>query len=189
MPSPIYLLSAVAAICGMYLLWALGIRKLLLDGLRERIFELRFELFRLGADDAIEFENPAYRALETLFCGLLRYSHRITFLSFLISKRASNRAEKEKDYVNVSAQIALKVSQLQPETQERILEILKGVQSILMIYIACSSLLFLSILAVYKVLDILGIRHLKEAQGRVVDAIEREAYLAESRRSMQLAMA
>jgi len=189
MLNPIYLSSAIAAVCGMYVVWALGIRRLLLDLMREKIFELRFELFRLGTTGEIEFEDPAYRMLETLFCGLLRFGHRITFLSFVISKFATSQAEKEKDYVNVSAQIALRVSQLRPETQAKILEMLKGIQSILMIYIGCSSLLFLSIFSVYKMLEILGIKHLGETKERVVDAIEREAYIAESRRGLQLAPA
>ena len=73
------LLSAVGALCAAYFLWTLGIRKFILDMIGERIFELRFELFRLCMNGELEFDDDAYRALETLLSGLLRFGHRISF--------------------------------------------------------------------------------------------------------------
>jgi len=189
MQSPLYLLSAVGSLCAAYFLWTLGIRKFFLDIMRERIFELRFELFRLGMTGELSFDSDAYRALETLLSGLLRFGHRISFLTYIFSARAISRAQKEKDYVNVAAQISLKVSRLQPGTQEKILEILKGVHAAVIVYMVFSSLLFLSLFFVMKILELFGLMHLQETKENVREVIESEVYIAESQRGMRLAVA
>lgn len=189
MQSPVYLLSWVGAVCFGWFLWTLGIRPLMLDGVRERLFELRFRLFRLGMTGELPFDSEAYRALELLFCGLLRFGHRITFLTFLSSQIESERAKKEKGYVDVSKQIALKISRLSPETQEKLSLILKDMHTGIIVYMAFSSLFFLSIFTVAGVCKWLGLWHPENARQRVTRAIEREAYLAESCRGIRLATA
>jgi hypothetical protein len=189
MLSPIYFLSAVSSVCAAYLLWSLAIREFLLDGVREKLFGLRFELFRLAMNGEIDFDNEAYRSLEILFCGLLRFAHRITFLTYVMSRVEAERAEKEKDYVNVSAQIALRISRLEPETRAKLLKILEEMRDALMVYIGLSSLFFFAVLIVYRALHLLGIRRLEEAKVKAVDVVSREAYLIESRRGLRLAAA
>ncbi len=189
MLNPGYLLSWVGALCAAWFLWTLGVRRLLLDGMRERLFELRFRLFRLGATGELPFDSEAYRALELLICGLLRFGHRITFLTFLFYKIEIERAKKERDYIDVSQQITLKISRLKPETQGKLGLIMKDVQSALILYMAFSSLFFLSIYSVMKVCKWLGLWHPENAREGVTRVIEREAYLAESRRGIRLATA
>ena len=158
-------------------------RKFLLDITREKLFELRFELFRLGMNGEIDFNDDAYQAIETLFNGLLRYGHRFSLLTYVVSKIANNRAQKEKDYVSVSALISLKVSRLSPDAQQKILRILTEAHSMVFGYMGTSSLFFLSVFAVLKTLDVLGIVHIEEEKDSAREVIEREAYLAETRRS------
>ncbi len=188
MQTPVYLLSAVAAVCGAYFIWTLGIRKLMLDFLRERIFELRFQLFELGMSGELQFDNEAYRALEILLCGLLRFGHRISFLTYVLSQIEIARAKKDSDYIDVSAQIALKIARLDPEAQGKICAILEQVHRAVVAYMAFSSLLLLSLCVAIEVLKLFGIR-LDGAKVNVRAAIEREAYLAESRRGLRLAVA
>lgn len=189
MQSPLFLLSAVGSVCAAYFLWTLGIRKFFLDLMRERIFELRFELFRLGMTGELPFDSDAYRALETLLCGLLRFGHRISFLTYLFSARENSRARKEKDYVDVAAQISLKVSRLEPSTQTKILNILKSVHGVVVLYMAFSSLLFLASCIVMKALELLGLVHFEETKDNVRQVIESEAYTAETQHGMRLAVA
>ncbi len=189
MQSPIYFLSVVGSLCAAYFVWTLGIRKFFLDIMRERIFELRFDLFRLGMTGELPFDSDAYRTIETLLNGLLRFGHRISLLTFFFSARAISRAQKEKDYVDVSAQISLKVSRLEPSTQKKILEILKGVHTAVSVYMAFSSLLFISLYFTLKTLEFFGFVHLQGTRDNVREVIEREVYIAESRRGMSLAVA
>lgn len=189
MLNPIYLVSVVASVCGAYLVWSLGIRKLYLDLMRERLFELRFELFRLGMSGELSFDSDAYRALETLFNGLLRYGHRISFLSWVISSRAIARAQQEKDYVSVSAQISLKVSRLNQETQAKITQIIERVHTAVIAYMAFSSLFLLLIYIVAKVLEAFSLVDFDENKKNAREVIEREAYVLETRRGLRLATA
>jgi hypothetical protein len=183
MQSPIYFLSAILSVCALYLVWSFGIRKFLLDFTRENLFELRFELFRLAMNGEIDFDNEAYRALETLFNGLLRYGHRLSFLTYLVSAVSNSRAQKAKDYVSVSALISLKVSRLAPETQQKVLRILTEAHTMVMGYMGASSLLVLFLLGVLKTLEALGVVHLENEKKAAREVIEREAYFAETRRN------
>jgi hypothetical protein len=189
MQSPIYLASAIASCCAMYLIWSFGIRKLLLDRLRENLFDLRFQLFRLAMQKEIEFDGDAYRNLETLFNGLLRFGHRISLLTYVLSKIEVERASKEKDFVSFSSQMSLRISRLEPDTQKKIHGILNQLHHELMRYMAQSSLFFMSTYLVFTVLDAIGLAHLTERKKEVGRVIEQEAYFAESRRSMRLAVA
>jgi hypothetical protein len=188
--NPVYLVSAVASVCAFYFVWSVGIRKLLLDSMRERLFELRFEMFRLGMNGELSFDNDAYRSLETLFNGLLRFGHRISFLTWVFSTIEIARAKREdKDYVSVSSQIGLKVSRLNPETQTKIARILNEVHRAAIRYMAFSSLLFLCIAAVLSSLEALGLMNLDSKKKSAREVIEREAYVSESRRGPRLAAA
>jgi hypothetical protein len=81
------------------------------------------------------------------------------------------------------------VSRLQPGTQEKILEILKGVHAAVIVYMVFSSLLFLSLFFVMKILELFGLMHLQETKENVREVIESEVYIAESQRGMRLAVA
>lgn len=189
MQSPIYLLSWVAALGGAWLLWSFGIRVWLLDNLRERLFEIRFRLFSLGMSDELPFDSDAYRTIETLLCGLLQYAHRISFLTLLLSSLEDERERKEQDYVDVSAQIKLKLSRLEADTMQRLLVIIADAQKAVILYAAFSSLLFMSIFAVLRLCEALGIVSLTDQRQRTVRIIEREAYLAEMKRGPRVATA
>jgi hypothetical protein len=189
MENSIYLLSAVGAVCAAWFIWTDGIKVLFLDGMRERLFEIRFELFRLGTSGELPYDNEAYRAVETLICGLLRFGHRITFLTFLLSIVEIAKARKDKNYVDVSQQIGLKISRLQPSTQVKVAKILKDTHSTIVVYTALSSLFFLTLMATTKVCKLLGLWHSESTREKVSHVIEREAYLAETRRGMRLAVA
>lgn len=48
---------------------------------RQKMFELRDELFDFAAAGKIGFNDPAYRLLRQLMNGFIRYAHRLTFFS------------------------------------------------------------------------------------------------------------
>lgn len=189
MQSSIFLLSAVGALCAAWFLWALAIKGLLLDGMREKLFEIRFRLFELGMTGELACDSEAYRELETLLCGLLRFGHRITFMTWIFSRLAIEQEKKRKDYVDVSAQIALKISRLQPATQQKLWLIMKDIHSTVLVYAGLSSLLFLSIYVVARTLQLFGLWHPEAEKEKVTRVIEREAYLAEKRRGLRFAAA
>lgn len=188
MQSPIYFLSWTAAACLLWLFWSFGIKRLFLDIFRERLFEIRFEMFRLGISGELPFDSETYRTLETLICGLLRFAHRITFLTFLFSRIEQERAQKEKDYVDIGLQISLMISRQDSKTQARLLKILQDLKTAIYVYMAFSSLFLLSLIIVYKVARVLGLWQPGKAEKEISGVVEREAYRAESMRPFRVAV-
>ncbi len=182
MHSPLYLLIWVTGVCSLWLLWNLGFRSLFLDLFRERIFGLRYSLFRLGMDGELQFDSDIYRTLETLMCGLLRFGHRLTPLTYVFSWREQERAKREKDHVDISQQIALKISRLEPEVQIKVQKLLVELRRDILLYMAFSSLWFLLIMAVMMSAKAVGLW--RPEKGKVSDVIAHEAYRAESKRSL-----
>jgi hypothetical protein len=184
MQNPIYLFSWVLGACALWFLWTLGIKRLFMDLFRERVFELRFQLFSLGMTNELPFDSDTYRTLETLMCGLLRFGHRITFLTFIFSRLEQNEAKKEKDYVDVSQQMALQISRLDANTQKKLREILAGVHLAIVLFMGFTSLLFLLTAAVLAVSKSLGLWRSERAEAELSGVIEREAYRSEARRPL-----
>lgn len=182
MSNEVYLLSGVLGLAFAWFIWSLGIKKFFLDLFRERIFEQRFKLFRLGMSGELPFDDDTYRTLETLLCGLLRYSHRTTVLTYILSLSEQERAKKAKDYVDVSRQIALKISRLEPRTQEKLTEILSSVRSSIHLFIAFRSLSFLAFLITFVLAKRMNIVRIEDSEPGFV--LEREAYRTESQRSL-----
>jgi len=185
MQSEIYLASIIISIGGLWYLWDQGLKKLLLDFFRERLFELRFQLFQLAESGQISFDDEAYRALETLFCGLLRFAHRVTFLGFLLSIREQFKAKQANEYVDHNAQIELKISQAPAEVRGTLRSILSETHTMVAFYMGVSSLLFLLVGGVYLVLRVLNV--VRDETKKASAVVESEAYWAESRRRPAMA--
>lgn len=186
---PFYLFTWITAACVAGGIWSFGIKLLMLDWLRERLFELRFKLFEMGMEDEIPFDDPAYRSFELLFCGLLRFAHRITFLSYLFSARQRFRASKEKDYVDVAQQIALRVSRLNPATQAKFNEIAQQARYALMYYMVFSSFPLFLVIAALVLAKRIGLIKLDDAKEKIIVPIEQEAYQCEERSQLRVALA
>jgi hypothetical protein len=188
MQNTVYFLSWVTALCSLWFIWSLGVKSLVVDYLRERLFELRFELFRLGMSGEVPFQSDAYRSLEILMCGLLRYAHRVSLLTYILSRVEQERAKKAKDYIDVGQQMTLKVSRLTPEAQKKIATILVETRKAIIFYMAFSSLLMLLIMVILQLAKLVGIWR-KPSKAKLTGVIEQEAYRSEFRRPSRLVAA
>ncbi|MGD0007454.1 MAG: hypothetical protein ABSE93_02765 [Terriglobia bacterium] len=66
----------------LFLFWTLCFhywRRYRVDALRERLFQIRGELFDFAANGAISFDDPAYGQLRAVMNGMLRFAHKFTF--------------------------------------------------------------------------------------------------------------
>jgi hypothetical protein len=181
MQNLLYLTISVLAVGGIWFVWDLGWKKVQLDSLRERLFALRFELFKMGESGELPFDSEAYRSIETLLCGLLQFSHRVTFISYVLSYRERRDAIKCNEYVDYSQQIDLKVSRTEPATQQKLRAILSEIHQAITIYMALSSLLFLASAAVLVTLRTLNLFN-GYSKREISAVLESEAYRAESYR-------
>lgn len=182
MRSEIYLTITALAVGGLWFVWDLGFKKLFLDWFRERLFELRFRLFEMGESGELPFESDTYRSIEMLLCGLLRYGHRLTFMTFVLGAIEQEHAKKSKDYVDYAQQIELKVSRTPAPTQEKLRLLLGEVHKMVTVYVSISSLLFMASAIVFYVLRAFNFcRNLTKRE--VSSVLESEAYRAESSRN------
>lgn len=188
MHSPIYILFLVSGLSGLWLFWDHALKPLLLDEYRERLFALRFSLFRLGMQGKLPFDSDVYRQIETLLCGLLRFGHNVTFLTFFMSRDAQERARKEKGYIDLSAQLTSKIACLQPEVKQEVDEILIGLRKAILRYISFTSLLFLTFAVVVLIARLMGIWRPDKAN-EISNIVEQEAYRSELKRGTTLAHA
>jgi len=188
MTSPFYIVIWVAGICGLSLLWDKGIKPLALGLFRERIFELRFSLFRLGMTGELPFDSKLYRRTETLLCGLLRFAHRVTFMTYIFSKAEQEKDKKLKDHVDVTAEINLEMSRLAPEARKNFGKIMRDVSRAILLYMAFTSMFFLAASIPIALLRVLGIWRSEKAK-EVSNVIEQEAYRSASEQPLTLATA
>jgi hypothetical protein len=181
MNSTFYVLVWVTGLSCLWLFWDQAVKRLLLDLFRERVFELRFDMFRLGMAGKLDYNSEVYRQLETLLCGLLRFSHRVTLLTWFFSKAEQERAKKRKDYEDLSHQVALKISRLQPDVQAELSRILREVSKAIWLYMAFTSLFFLGCFVVAMMAKLVGLWRPDRVQ-QISGVVEQEAYRAEIKR-------
>jgi hypothetical protein len=74
---------------GLILFWVLfyiSTRSLLLDILRQRLFEIRDDLFDFAADGGIEFTNPVYCELRVDINNMIRFAHKLSFARMILAQ-------------------------------------------------------------------------------------------------------
>jgi len=179
MHSPIHVAAFLLAVCGLWFVWAFGIKKLCLDFFRERLFELRFELFKLGASGAVPFESDTYRSLEILFNGLLRFAHRLTAASFFAALIQNAREKKDRDNIDFSKKLALKIARMPQASQASLHGILKNVNSAVVVYITLSSLPLLLLCICIWMIRLCTVR--TSVSEELSSAVEEDAYVCELR--------
>ena len=78
---------ALNTLVGVAALWILVYwfwRGFIVDRSRQRLFELRAELFDLGAEGDVDFGHYAYGNLRSRINVMIRFSHRFTFINLLL---------------------------------------------------------------------------------------------------------
>lgn len=181
MHSEVYFTITLAALYSIWLVWDLGIRKLLLDSFRERLFVLRFRLFEMGESGELPFESEAYRAIETLLCGLLRYGHRLTFVGLIVSARNQEHAKRNREHVDYTQQIDLKIARTDPAAQVKLRTLLGDIHDAVLVYVSISSLLFMIAAAILLVLRSFNLCK-AYTKRKVSSVLESEVYGAEASR-------
>ena len=77
-------LFTTVSLLGVWLLLYVLLKDYRLDALRQRLFDLRGDLFDYAAAGAISFNHPAYGTLRTRINRLIRFAHRFTSSQLLL---------------------------------------------------------------------------------------------------------
>lgn len=177
MTSPIFFLLTLIATLLAWLVWSYGLRPYYLDEFREEIFDIRSSLFQLGAEGSIGFNTPLYRELETLYCGLIRFGHRISFVSYMVGM-VLKRIGVAPDNSEFGNRIGKLVDALDPATQAKVVEGLDRMNRAIKRLIAHSSVSFRVAVRILSIARALGVANRPQP---IIDVMKAEAYRAEVR--------
>lgn len=85
MTAHVFILVIETLVCAALLVWFFSRpwQSLWTAVSRQHLFELRDRLFDIAADEQIEFSNPVYCRLREYLNGCIRFTHKITFGSFV----------------------------------------------------------------------------------------------------------
>ncbi|MDI7183622.1 hypothetical protein QMM25_13310 [Leptospira santarosai] len=91
MENGIYGLMLFLTIGLLFFSWNVFWKSYLVDRTREDLFALRDRLFELGLkQNGIKFSDPAYQSFEAIINGTIRFTHRISFLRYVIFRSLTN---------------------------------------------------------------------------------------------------
>ena len=124
-------------------LWQAFWRRLCLDYFRDKIFELRGNLFDLALDNkAFSFQSPAYRNIENLLNGTIRNGHTIGILQIFIFDILKKLKFSKQRIMPVFVLNLLKsIHDIKnPEVKTSLKRILSKYEKYLMFYLVFSSL-------------------------------------------------
>lgn len=83
------------ALLGIVYLMLWRSRALAVDWFRDKMFELRDELFDFASDGGISFDHPAYGVLRTTMNGFIRFCHRLSLLQIIVLALFTTRPLQE----------------------------------------------------------------------------------------------
>lgn len=110
----------------VYAAWTFGFKRLLLERTRQAMFGVRHRLFMLGANGSIDFDDPAYRSVESFINANIRFAHKFNFIRFgLIRAAFGGKLPDPESFQKFHDEIKSHQSQ---KTAEELLKIVSHVQ-------------------------------------------------------------
>lgn len=179
-----YFFVTIVSIATLWFVYDLGYRGLVLAAYRNRLFQLRFELFTLAMNGEMSFDSDLYRSLEILFNGLVRYAHTVSYYAYSVTVREAPHLDSEGDFAEMMKGIA----SLPQGTRERVWALLQDTQAAVARYMAYTSPIFMLFALLASVRK--SLKSMRPFQHTTyVRVFEEEAYRAEKRRAVKLAHA
>ena len=171
-----YLTSMAISATGIFAVWQLGLKKLRLDDFRDALFLVRDRLYALAQSGQIECDSGAYRAVEIFLNSLIRYAHRFTFMSFLLSVRDYDSSKAFEGNDSPTAIMFKQVNGVSDEAvRAELLGIVSSATALLPHYIARSSLMFMLSGVFYLLFRSVSSR-VERSKQQAVESFEAEAY-------------
>ena len=175
-PAIFYITSIVTSATGIFAVWQLGLRKLRLDDFRDNLFAVRDRLYSLAQEGRIDCDAGAYRAVELFLNSLIRYAHRFTFMSFLLSVWDYDESQAYEGRVSSTQMMLEQIDKVTDNSvRDELQSIVRSATNLLPHYIAHSSLMFMLSSLVYVIFRSVSPRVEKSKQ-QAVESFETEAY-------------
>ncbi len=182
MEQRLFLPTGLIALAVLWFVYDLGLRQLVLAFYRNRLFQLRFELFTLGMAGELAFESDVYRSLEILLNGLVQYAHTVSYYAYrvAVNEERKNASHSEPYRYRAFRELLDHIDSLPQPARADVQRLLADTQKALAKYMALTSpvfLLFATLSALQKVF------HLMHSRQEVpyVQVFEEQAYRAQRR--------
>ncbi len=187
MQNPLFLLLWVVALLAASQVWKYGLKKLLLDALRERLFRLRFQLYEMGMSGELEFDSKPYRTAELIINGVIRFAHRMSFLTYAYSRVEQERAKKLPGYVDLRVELMEQLETLPPQTRAKLGGIMKDTREAILAYMLLASIPTMIVYSLWILISELTTSKPRK-KSEIGEVIQAEAYAVERRRSLSSAI-
>lgn len=121
-PEKVNVLLSIAGLLLIWAIWSFGLRPALIETFRQRVFEIRDEMFDYAAAGNVDFNHPAYGTIRTLMNGYIRFAHRIDPALILVSVFyfIFKRGEVRKAQREFKERIESQLSTLPKEQREKL---------------------------------------------------------------------
>jgi hypothetical protein len=94
-----YLAGIPVTLLGLWFLWNYGWQGYLISRFRDRLFEIRSELFLLCVEGNLEFNGIVNSGLRFRLNALLRFARGVSFLSLVIAAVTERRTDESDPYI------------------------------------------------------------------------------------------
>lgn len=88
-------ISAVAALIGIVWFFYVPWQRILVDIIRQRLFEIRDDVFNLAASGKIKFDDPAYVTFRSFINTMVRYAEQFSWPRLFFLSRVGPQPESE----------------------------------------------------------------------------------------------
>jgi hypothetical protein len=133
------ILTSLLSILGLVYLFFWRYKALCTDSFRQKLFELRDELFDYAADGNISFDHPAYGTLRKTINGYIRFAHKTTAwhgLIFAVFFWTQDRKQMMESYEgNWNKGLA----SLTPEAKQRMQSLRRRLEKVALVYCILSA--------------------------------------------------
>lgn len=174
----LYFFATVLSFSGLYLIWEFAWRPSILDAYRSRLFEIRNYLFNLGASGKISFDDPAYRSIELLINGLIRYAHRLSFVSYIQSMQKKEDVDAAHGSIRFSERLGVQLEKASPEVRDEIKRLHRMVSRAVFYYLIATSIVCKLSVLVAILLIPFDPENARNKKDKAVRLIENQAYNA-----------
>ncbi|WP_028579406.1 hypothetical protein [Desulfogranum japonicum] len=153
-------LTPVLFFASLALLWLVYhwlYKDYLVDRFRQRMFELRDELFDEAHNGLIDFNHPAYGVLRRTMNGSIRFAHELSVLQFFCTSICVGNTveEKKEERYNFQREFSEAINTLDEPTKERILEYRTNINRLISEHLILDGLAFFILIAIILVIPAL----------------------------------
>ena len=152
-----YLAFITSIFLALWYLYAWLYKDYTVDLYRQKIFELRDDLFDFAADGHIGFNHPAYCVLRRTMNGHIRFSHRINLLALFVHSFLLDKETIANTPFSFEKQFTKSLSSLEEKTAKKLITFKINLRNILTIHLLIRSPILTILVVLFFILTVIPV--------------------------------